>query len=270
MLYASGWSKPNDPQNVERDDRRPTLAAADVAQTLSGNCTPITYRALSKSNGLGRIEHDCPLGCEMPAGPLRVRDGCATVTVVTTRMVRMRNEEEQVDLETLAAELEIRRVLARYCRGVDRGDLALLKSVYHPDARDDHGMFVGSGWDFAEALVPAMDGSSLNSQHHLTNVLIELDGDAAAVESYVIAFHPARDPQSGEEVHHVAGARYLDRFEKRDGAWKIAERRVVIDWTRAGTPAPAWPAWQGVGLHGARREQDPSHQLFDGAAASPG
>lgn len=167
-----------------------------------------------------------------------------------------------MDIEDLEAELEIRRVLARYCRGVDRGDLALLKSVYHPDAHDDHGMFVGSGWDFAEALVPAMDRNTLNSQHHLTNVLIERDGDRAAVESYVIALHPTRDPKSGVEVHQLAGARYLDRFEKRDGEWKIAERRVVIDWTRAGQPAEEWSAWKSTGLRGARREHDPSHGFF--------
>ncbi|MGH0031177.1 MAG: nuclear transport factor 2 family protein [Myxococcota bacterium] len=175
-----------------------------------------------------------------------------------------------MNLDPIIAELEIRRVLARYCRAVDRGDVAALKSVYHPDATDDHGMFVGSGWDFAEALVPAMDGGTLNSQHHVTNVLIEIDedGTSARVESYVVALHPTRDRHSGVEVHNLAGARYLDRFEKRDGAWKIADRRVVIDWTRAGAPAEEWGAWKDTGLHGGRREQDPSHGFFtaeDGA-----
>ena len=118
-----------------------------------------------------------------------------------------------MDLNSLVAELEIRRVLARYCRAVDRGDVALLKSVYHPDATDDHGTFQGSGWDFAEALVPEMDKSSLNSQHHVTNVLIELDGDRARVESYVLALHPVRDRETGAETHALAGGRYLDRFE---------------------------------------------------------
>lgn len=164
-----------------------------------------------------------------------------------------------MDLEALAADLEIRRVLARYCRAVDRGDIALLKSVYHPDATDDHGSFQGSGWDFAEALVPAMDASSLNSQHHVTNVLIELDGDAARVESYVLALHPVRDRETGSETHALAGGRYLDRFEKRDGEWKIADRRVVIDWTRGALPGEAWSLEKSFGLAGGRREKDPSH-----------
>ena len=167
-----------------------------------------------------------------------------------------------MDIEALAAELEIRRVLARYCRAVDRGDVELLKSVYHPDATDDHGTFQGSGWDFAEALVPAMDESSLSSQHHLTNVLIELDGDRAAVESYVLALHPVRDRASAREVHALAGGRYLDRFEKRNGEWKIADRRVVIDWTRASLPGEAWSLESAFGLRGGRREKDPSHGLL--------
>ncbi|MDB5446065.1 MAG: hypothetical protein JWQ97_1382, partial [Phenylobacterium sp.] len=33
-------------------------------------------------------------------------------------------------LEELAAHIEIQQVLYRYCRGVDRGDVALLASVY--------------------------------------------------------------------------------------------------------------------------------------------
>ena len=33
---------------------------------------------------------------------------------------------------------EIHDVVLTYCRGVDRGDLDLVRSVYHPDALDHH------------------------------------------------------------------------------------------------------------------------------------
>jgi ketosteroid isomerase-like protein len=161
-----------------------------------------------------------------------------------------------MDLEDVVAELEIRRVLARYCRGVDRGDVALLKSVYHPDATDDHGTFVGSGHAFAEALVEGMDQGSVPSQHHVTNVLIEREGDRARVESYVLAFHPV--PRDGGEVHALAGARYLDRFEKRDGAWKISDRRVVMDLSRAALPGEPWKLEEAFANRGGRRATDPS------------
>lgn len=39
----------------------------------------------------------------------------------------------------ISAHIEIQQVLFRYCRGVDRGDKELLRSVYHPGATDNHG-----------------------------------------------------------------------------------------------------------------------------------
>jgi hypothetical protein len=167
-----------------------------------------------------------------------------------------------MNLDEISAELEIRRVLARYCRGVDRGDLALLRSVYHPDARDDHGTFKGNGWDFAEHLVKLMDSITIPSQHHLTNVLIERSGDHAEVESYVLAYHPVPDANGGE-VHALFGGRYLDHFERRDGEWKIADRKVVMDWTRSALPGEEWElAGAFSEMKGARHEADPSFGRF--------
>jgi hypothetical protein len=169
--------------------------------------------------------------------------------------------EVSMTLEDIAARLEIADVLHRYCRGVDRGDMALLKSVYHPDARDDHGSFKGSGHAFAEYLVPNMDAVPHVGQHHITNILIFLDGDVAAVESYFLAFHPQCDAQTGAPTHVHVGGRYLDRFERRDGAWKIARREVVIDFGNAPMVSAEWEA-KALFAGGGRRERDPSHAMF--------
>ncbi len=40
---------------------------------------------------------------------------------------------------------EIHEVMMRYCRAIDRMDEELLRSVYHPDAIDNHGLFNGAG-----------------------------------------------------------------------------------------------------------------------------
>lgn len=164
-------------------------------------------------------------------------------------------------LAEIAAHIEIRQVLYRYCRGVDRGDRAMLKDVYHPDATDDHGAWQGHGRDFADYIVDSLDGAQGASQHHITNVLIELEGEQAAVESYFIAFHPYGDEGDSERLAFVGG-RYLDRFERRDGRWRIARRRVVLDWSREALPGDAWAA-QTHFASGARRDQDPSADLFD-------
>ncbi|MCK9470111.1 MAG: nuclear transport factor 2 family protein, partial [Porticoccaceae bacterium] len=57
------------------------------------------------------------------------------------------------ELQEMLDRHKIYQVLTRYCRGVDRGDAALIKSVYHDDAIDDHGMFKGLGKDFADWIV---------------------------------------------------------------------------------------------------------------------
>ena len=46
-----------------------------------------------------------------------------------------------------AAAEAIRQAALRYCRGVDRLDAELMRSAYHDDATDDHGVFVGSAAD---------------------------------------------------------------------------------------------------------------------------
>ena len=120
--------------------------------------------------------------------------------------------------EDAAAHIEIQQVLFRYCRGVDRGDRAVIASVYHDDANDDHGTWKGRGKDFGEYLVPAMDGSPLSSQHHITNSLIEVDGETAQAESYFIAFHPLTG-EDGRPFHAFVCGRYLDRFALRGGVW---------------------------------------------------
>ena len=97
----------------------------------------------------------------------------------------------------------------------------------------------GLGSEFGAYLVPSMDAVGLTGQHHITNVLIQLRGTMADVESYFIAYHPHM-VDGAARLAFVAG-RYLDVFECRDGAWKISDRRVVIDISRAFVSGEDWP-----------------------------
>lgn len=56
------------------------------------------------------------------------------------------------DAKTLADRLAIYDVLVRHSRGVDRGDAAILKSAYWPDAEVAYGAFDGSAHVFCERL----------------------------------------------------------------------------------------------------------------------
>jgi hypothetical protein len=134
------------------------------------------------------------------------------------------------DIAELIDRENITRVLFRYCRAIDRCDKELLRSVYHPDAIDDHGIFRGLGWDFVEFVIPLLENMGPTS-HALTNCLIEIEGDSAYSESYVTAFHSAVRTEDGI-VDIIAGGRYVDRFERRHGEWRIADRVVVVDWNQ--------------------------------------
>jgi hypothetical protein len=161
-----------------------------------------------------------------------------------------------------ADRLEIHDVLMRYCRGVDRADPELLRSVYHEGALHRGEQDLEARTDFVDATIATLDRLQGVAQHHLTSYHIELDGDTARSESYFIAFQPTR-LDDGSEVLGLVGARYLDRFERRDGRWAIADRLVVIDWSRKELRGEDWPLAHHF-LTGGRREADPSHALFHG------
>jgi len=129
----------------------------------------------------------------------------------------------------------IRDCLYRYCRGIDRTDEAALRSAYWPDGTDDHGAYSGSAEGFVDWAMKALP-SIERGIHQLHNILIELRGDEAAVESYFTALQRQPGVDGGLIELYMAG-RYVDRFEKRRGEWRVADRVVVFDWVEE-RPAP--------------------------------
>jgi hypothetical protein len=137
---------------------------------------------------------------------------------------------EAIKIEQLLARLEIEALLVRYCRGVDRCDVELMKSCFHPGAIDDHGFFSGPADIFAEQAAQNLPKRFSSTKHFLTNVHLELAGDHARSESYVLALF--RMDEAGLKSDMTISARYLDVIERRNGEWKIAHRTLVNDETR--------------------------------------
>jgi ketosteroid isomerase-like protein len=125
---------------------------------------------------------------------------------------------------------EIRDLLARYCRAADRCDAELLAALYHPDATEDHSGAVATAEEFRAAVMPRLRDSWDRTQHVLGGSLIEVDGDVARSETYFVAYHLRRPDDLGRVEMWELGARYVDRFERRDGRWRIAHRVLVRDW----------------------------------------
>lgn len=137
------------------------------------------------------------------------------------------DEESAGILGRLADKAAIRGTLNRYSRGLDRHDLEIMGSVFSVDAVDNHGDFVGYAPEFPRWVNDLHERISVGHAHNLTTQLITLHSpQEAEAETYVI-FVLVRH-QKG--LVHVGGGRYLDRIEKVDGLWRIALRRVVVEW----------------------------------------
>jgi hypothetical protein len=137
-------------------------------------------------------------------------------------------------LDELKSRAEITEVLLRYVRAIDRCDEALLRTCFHPDSRHRHGSFDGLSADFC-GFAMTLCQQVVSTHHQLGPPAIELAGEVAFVETYFTSHHRFGEiPPPGGRPHEdrFMGGRYVDRFERRDGAWKIAERRGVNEWLR--------------------------------------
>jgi len=134
------------------------------------------------------------------------------------------------ELDRAVAELQDRQAihdcLMTYSRAIDRLDRELLIAVYHPDAVDDHGVFVGGPEEFADWAIAMHTKTHLSHQHCVLNYTVDLDGDVAHTETYYMFVGMNRE---GRPLA-VSGGRYVDRLEKREGRWAIAARVCVRDW----------------------------------------
>jgi ketosteroid isomerase-like protein len=160
---------------------------------------------------------------------------------------------------TIADRMAIHDCLTRYCRAVDRLDRELLLSVYHPDAIDDHGVFVGGPEAFADWVIAYHSRAQNATQHIITNHSCDLDGDVAHTETYYLfaAMNVTGAPLT------LAGGRYIDRFEKREGRWAIAARKVASDWAGAPGESILSPEGRAALNGGASPKRDKSDPSYD-------
>nr|WP_087572904.1 nuclear transport factor 2 family protein [Sphingomonas sp. CDS-1] len=129
-------------------------------------------------------------------------------------------------IEALLDKEALRDLATRYSRAIDRRDPELLRSVYHDEAIDDHGVvFCDKATVFIDRQPEVMAQFELTA-HYICNSSYRIDHDRADGELYFIAYHRTLGPDAKQII--VSG-RYLDNYEKRDGAWRISHRRLVWD-----------------------------------------
>jgi hypothetical protein len=163
-------------------------------------------------------------------------------------------------LQTLIDKQALHELILTYCRACDRRDFALLRTLYHADAVDDHGaMFRGSASEFL-AWLPEVMAQFEATVHSISNALFVVDGAHAQGELYTVAYHRTHPPAPRDIV---IGGRYFDRYERRDGAWRFLHRSLALDWCRVDdVDAVAYSEFAASAPPGRADARDPSYQAL--------
>jgi hypothetical protein len=129
-------------------------------------------------------------------------------------------------LEQLLDRQDILDCLTRMNRGTDRFDRALFLSAFHDDAIIAAGPFVGSPAELFDWSSGIQQMAHTGTFHMLLNHSCELSGDSAHTETYYLYVAANRDG-----TNLIGAGRYIDRFDRREGNWKLAARNTTIEWS---------------------------------------
>lgn len=145
-------------------------------------------------------------------------------------------------IQDLLDKQAITDVINHLMRSLDRMDRGLMRSVYWPEAIEQHQdpefpvFFTDAETNPAPGVYnsfacQAMAGFSTlrATQHRVSNIIIDLvDETHANAESYVWAFHLVGEEDKAREV--TLYGRMMFNFEKRGDEWRVLQRYTVFDW----------------------------------------
>lgn len=170
----------------------------------------------------------------------------------------MSTPQTHARLERLLERQDILDCLVRFCRGMDRFDRELFLSAFHPDAVIAAGDFVDGPEDLYDWASALHEQGQSATHHNLLNHSCDIDGDVAHAETYYLFVGRNRDG-----TNWLAGGRYIDRLQRRDGAWRIALRTNAIEWSGT-VPTLPIPFADAADIHAngvpSRSRDDPSYR----------
>ena len=142
-------------------------------------------------------------------------------------------------IEDLLAREAIRHVMARYTTSGDRLQVDDFVACFTPDAviESEHvpperafryrGHAEIRGWQERWRSGDGATHGATFVRHHLSTSRIDLTGaDTAEARTYWVAWTDIGPDHAGL---------YLDRFRNIEGEWRIAHRRVRMDWEASGS-----------------------------------
>ncbi len=134
------------------------------------------------------------------------------------------SDHDLARLHTVLEERDILNLMIRYADRIDANDPVGSAACF---ARDGVGHYWGEyvGREAIAARLAGILDQFLCTSHHLTNWLIDIDGDRARAQSYVYAFHRRRN----DELPFWVSARWVDQLVRTpDEGWRFARREVAV------------------------------------------
>jgi SnoaL-like domain len=136
----------------------------------------------------------------------------------------------------LLEKLAIRDVVDNWAMWRDAGEWDKLGTTFHPDAVFKATWFHGPFSKFVE-LSSERFRQGGKSMHFLGGTTVEVAGTRAVAQTKMAIL--SRAMLEANEVDTTAYGRFYDRFEKRDGVWRIALRDCIYEKTKIEAVDPA-------------------------------
>jgi hypothetical protein len=164
-------------------------------------------------------------------------------------------------IDRAVAKQALHELNTAYCRAADRADSQLLRSLWHPGAKVSYGEYSGGYEGFCDY----WDGVREHFEritHLIGNDYFEIDGDRAVGETLVARIEVL--PRKSGTIDRMIGGRFLDRFERRSGVWKLTGRAFVLDWNVNRPTTALWDrgVFASLTVRGARAPDDPVYALW--------
>jgi hypothetical protein len=163
---------------------------------------------------------------------------------MATDTARQDATDRSARIDQLLNRQDIMDALTRFSRGMDRLDRDIFLSAFHTDAVIAAGPFVGGPKDLYDWASKMHETGQSATHHNMMNHTCDIDGDVAHTETYYLFVGRNRD-----DTNWIAGGRYIDRLERRNGQWKIALRTNAIEWSGM-VPTMAIPFSDVPDIHG--------------------
>ncbi|QKW25667.1 nuclear transport factor 2 family protein [Streptomyces seoulensis] len=116
----------------------------------------------------------------------------------------------------------------------DLGQWDRLRELFHADARIEITWFEGPAHEFVDASA-RMGGSDFRTKHLITAPVVAFAADGARAVAETNAVIVGENTRLG--LGCTGHNRFIDRLERRDGVWRILDRKSVYDFASFTFPA---------------------------------